>query len=543
MFIKIIIFLIILIIEIYSKKYTLIKNPKENNEYSPYIFNFTLYNDLVVYPSIFDTSSLYIVVYNENEIINDSQTKNLYDKEIIINNKTFKYKVAENELSKYYKGIIGLSNKVKYEGKNSYDFSRNDRFDEFEYNIYSYLRMLEKEDENIEKYINFIQNDEYQAEMIFGEIDSRFKNNKWSKCKCSEIYWGCQISSIKIGGNELYTPTSNSKEFGIISISDEYIIVPKEPGDKIITKYKKKIKDIFDIKCNITTEKDYLVHLTCDYFNYEYLPDLSFIMEGGVGIMAISVDLFKIVENHTLELKIKYYDNEKKGNNKWYLGEPVVKNYNFILNYTDKDDVYLIIIPASLNGFILIIVACVGGFFFLFIFITCIYCISNKNKSKRYRRKLSGNLDYNLWKNPNNSKDYLYNEINSINIKIQEDEDEEEKSEEDEKKEDNNDDNHIDNNNLNQNDNNNKNENEEDIKIGNGCINDSYIETSSLINNNNNNIDDNPNNGRPLRINSYKSNNNIDNIDNINVELSKYENDEDDDRKELYKKQKKPKNE
>ena len=67
-----------------------------------------------------------------------------------------------------------------------------------------------------------------------------------------------------------------------------------------------------------------------------------------------------------------------------------------------------------------------------------------------------------------------------------------------------------------------------------------------MINSNNN--DGFPNNGRAVRSNSYKKNNNINNIDNndnynVNVELSKYENDDDGDRKELYKKQKKSKNE
>ena len=535
MFIKIIIFLIILIIEIYSKKFILTKNPDENLDYSPYIFNFTLNNELIVYPSIFDTSSLYIIVHEENEILKNSKQLKYEDKTITINNKTFKYKTTKNITN--YNGIIGLANKEKDQVAVNND--------------YSYLHMLEAEEENITKFINFIQSDEYNAVMIFGDIDSRFNQSNWSKCKCSEIYWGCQISSVKIGGSELYTPTSGKEEFGIISISEEYIIAPKEPGDIIMTKYKNKIKDIFDIECITIQNNDYndskksMVHLSCDYFNYEYLPDLSFIMEGGVGIMAISIDLFKITKNHTLEFKI-IYNNETNDNSKWYLGEPVVKNYNFILNYTNKDNIELIIIPASLNGFILIIVACLGGFVFLLIFITCIYCINKNNQED--------NIVINKYNRYNNEK--IYQAINSIDLKIQEKEDEIKKNEENEKDINKYDrkiysvkiekDNFIQNNNINNIIINTNEEHDDDEII---TSKDNYMETSSLINNNDRNNN--------LRINENKNdndninNNNIDNSNKVNVELSinNYENDDnednedDEDEKDFYINQKKPKNE
>ena len=537
MFIKIIIFLIILIIEIYSKKFILTKNPDENIDYSPYIFNFTLNNELILYPSIFDTSRLYIIVYEENEILKNSKEKNsLVDKNITINNKTFKYKITTDINHKDYIGTIGLANKDK--DKYKYKEGSNDN-----YNDFSYLCMLEAEEENITKFINFIQSDEYNAVMIFGDIDSRFNQSNWSKCKCSEIYWGCQISSVKIGGSELYTPTSGMEELGIISISEEYIIAPKDPGDKIMTKYKNKIKDIFDIECINILKNESMVHLRCDYFNYEYLPDLSFIMEGGVGIMVISIDLFKIAENHTLEFKI-IYDNKTKDENKWYLGEPVVKNYNFILNYTDKDNIELIIIPASLNGFILIIVACLGGFVFLLIFITCIYCINKNNQED--------NIVINKYNRYNNEK--IYQAINSIDLKIQEKEDEIKKNEDNEKdinkyerkiysvkleK-----DNFIQNNNNINNIIINTNEEHDDEEII--TSKDNYMETSSLINNSDRNNN--------LRINENKNdndninNNNIDNSNKVNVELSinNYENDDnenDEDEKDFYINQKKPKNE
>ena len=49
-----------------------------------------------------------------------------------------------------------------------------------------------------------------------------------------------------------------------------------------------------------------MVNITCDYFNYEDLPDLYFAMKGGMGVMALSIDMFKILSNFKLELKLKY---------------------------------------------------------------------------------------------------------------------------------------------------------------------------------------------------------------------------------------------
>ena len=170
--------------------------------------------------------------------------------------------------------------------------------------------------------------------------------------------------------------------------------------------------------------------MRCDYFNYEDLPDLSFVMESGFSIMALSIDLFKILKNFTLEFKIKY-KNDSEDSNIWYLGEPVVKNYNFLLNYTDRSNVKLLIIPSSLNGFILIIVACVGGFLFLFIFLTIIYCVSKNDKKFAKRKSYFSNWNLGL-RNTNNS--FISHRNTYIKEKVEENSDEDEKSESSESK-------------------------------------------------------------------------------------------------------------
>ena len=418
---KNIIFLIYLIIEINSKKYILIKNSIEKYDFSPYTFDFTLNNQSIANQSIFDTTQTYILIQNNNE--NSNLSKNILlnnndkeDKNITINGKIFKYKTTNKLIDKGYNGIIGLSN---------IDLSKME--------VYSYLYMIEEEEKNIKRVISFVQTEEKQALMLFGDIDSRFNHSISRKCECSSIYWSCKISSIKVGENELYTP--ENREYGIFSISEEYIIAPKIPGVIIISEYKKIIEGSFGIVCNENENAvNKLVNLTCNYFNYEELPDLTFVMEDGFGIMAISIDLFKIIDNR-LEFKIKYKNNSDDNSNNWYLGEPVVKNYNLLLDYTNESSVNLIIIPASLNGFILIIVACVGGFLFLFVFLTCIYCLSKKDKSDNNNNKKRKSY-FSGWINRNKNSDNFFSAINSYNNyiseKIQENDDEDKNSEDEE---------------------------------------------------------------------------------------------------------------
>ena len=415
MFIIFSFYLLQLITKLYSKEIELKKLSNEKNEYNPYVFNFTLSdydnNDTIVkYPSIFDTTQLHILVKDENISETDEKTGTIY-----IKNNTPFYYLKKNKFDNYdkYYGIIGLSNKS--EPGNNYDKS---------YSYLTYLNITQNEENK--KYINFIQN-ENEALMIFGRKDSKFNNANSRMCKCKEQYWSCEISSIRIGVNDIvYT----SNELGIFSISEEYIIAPKNGGNKTLYYYKNKIKELFNVDCTLAEDKnDHLINLTCDkYFNYEDLPDLSFVMKSGITIMALSIDLFKILKDYKLVFKIKYRSTGEI--NKWYLGEPVVKNYNFLLNYTNEDDANLIIVPASLNGFILIIVACVGGFLFLFIFLTIIYCVSKNDKKNVKRRSYFSN-----WHFGKRNSDIFFSAKNSyIKEKVEENEEEDEKSESSESK-------------------------------------------------------------------------------------------------------------
>ena len=407
-------YLLLLIAKFNSKEFKLKKLSHENNEYNPYVFNFTLNNDTIIkYPSIFNTSQPYTLLYDENKTSDREEC-------IKIENNQFCYFKTDNsdEVKGYY-GIIGISN-IRKEAHQKYNKNHS---------YYSYLSSLEKEEENekVYDYINFVQSENDEAVMLFGSLHSHFKNSNSRTCQCGNKFWSCNVSSLKIGANEIYRTTSGN-DVAIFSISEEYIILPKYVGNITLDYYKNKIKQLFDVDCYLGN--DTLTNLTCvKYFNYEDLPDLSFVMKDGINILALSIDLFKILKNYSLVLKIKYSNSSEASD--WYLGEPVIKNYNFLLNYTKENDAYLFITPSSLNGFILIIVACVGGFLFLFIFLTIIYCVSKNDKKMEKRRSYFSN-----WHFGKKNSDIFFSAKNSdIQEKVEEKEEEEdEKSESSENK-------------------------------------------------------------------------------------------------------------
>ena len=359
------------------------KENSKNNEFNRYIFNLTLDNKLHIYPSYFNMCSFYIHNYDDLNNFPMFSKENVFN--ISINDQTFNYINTSTGLYNKTYTSVGIS-------KNLTNFKEFSDIEEYNKTYFCFLDMVAKEQEKHKSYkgsfISFIQKENDRAVMSFGELDSQFDTSLSHQCQSEYgYYFSCQVSSIKIGVNEIYSPSSARQEIAIFSISDEYIILPNKAGNETILYYNKKIKELFSVECkDESKENDEMINITCDYFNYEYLPDLYFEMKGGMGVMALSIDMFKLLSNFKMELKLKYRKKPEDININsylWILGEPVTKNYNFFVNYTDKEKPYLIIVPSSLNGFILILVATGGGFLFLFIFLIIVYCSAKKeNKLK-----------------------------------------------------------------------------------------------------------------------------------------------------------------
>jgi hypothetical protein len=384
-----ILFLSSLINRFISIEFFMKKKANGNNEFNPYTFQLPYDSQINNnnYSFIFDTSSYILWIGNQIIdtkdfiIIETIDGKKIKGNEICTSS-DFCWFETDKKMNEGYIGVIGISNKYRKVIFSNEDEKNDD-------NIYYYLDRINKNQE--ERYINFIQKDNNEATMIFGYCDDYFKKDNLRKCQCKKgdinntnIYWCCEISSLKMGEVDIYMPSAKNYEYGIFSISEEYIIAPKT-GINILKYYEKYIKDKYNINCTINNN-NILIELICEYFNYIELPDLYFIMKENIGIVAFSSDLFKKIDNNKLVFKIKVNYITKEY---WYIGEPIVKNYNLLLNYTSLKDAYLIIIPSNLKGFFIIIIAIIGGFIFLFIFIIIIFCIYKKDKLNKTKSFLS----------------------------------------------------------------------------------------------------------------------------------------------------------
>ena len=74
--------------------------------------------------------------------------------------------------------------------------------------------------------------------------------------------------------------------------------------------------------------------MTCKKMNFAELPDFTITLEGEISLIALSFDLFK--NRNETHAYFKILLNELDTKEYWYIGEPIVKNYNFLFDYTKE---------------------------------------------------------------------------------------------------------------------------------------------------------------------------------------------------------------
>ena len=377
-------FSIIIEIKCLNLNYTM-KKFSCNNSFCPYMLDFDFFFNGSNLPVFFDTTSFLHIKNESNIIYNDIEY-------ITIKNELIEGDVLKNKYLN--KNFTYININSKHIISSSVGIGMNDKNINLSNNYYNtYLEFLQLK--NVEKYIYFIQEDSSNAMMLFGEKIKDFNENNQPTCVCDKmknfnntnhIYWCCEISSIKVGGDIVqFSLTKDQKLYGVFAISEEYIIAPKTSGEEVLDYYLKKINDNYGEKTCEKKENDTKIsYLDCSYFNFPNLPNLYIKLNGEFVVMALSCDLFKEVgekdNKKQLFFKLIVNNNDNDSDLNWYLGEPIIKNYNFFLDYNDQKNIKISIMPNSLNGYLLIIVAVLGGFLFLIIFLAILYFLSKKEK-------------------------------------------------------------------------------------------------------------------------------------------------------------------
>lgn len=323
---------------------------------------------------------------------------------------------------------------------------------------YSYLDLINSELKNNEKYINYIQDSINTGKMIFGKKNDIFDEEKSHKeiksCSCispkdTEIeneflnFWNCKIDSFLVNSIKMpssYSTSINGDIFAIFAIEEEYIIAPKITGTEIINFYKDLIEDNYDTSCALEMFSNDIKIMQCKSFNFAELPDFNIILDGEIYLIALSFDLFK--EKNDTHVYFKILLNQANTREYWYLGDPIIKNYNLLFDYTTPGKESITIVQSDkYESMIIILFFCISSFitllFYIFLIILRLrkmnketYEIKDKDK-RRQSRKIK-----NIIKNQNDfeipKENITVENMNKINLltsdKIQERSDEDEES-------------------------------------------------------------------------------------------------------------------
>ena len=378
-----------------TKDFSLTRDEIENKENSEEIFSPYKFSSLIFGEGnyTFDTASFYS--WKNNRSINDIGT---YTDYINKKNENINGTMKVNELNlKYielnsgnYKDNYGaicipksIPERIKESYNSNYNINQSDNIK------YSYLDLVNTELNDDEKYINYIQDSINEGKITFGKKNDIFdseKNNKIIKtCSCvsppdteeeNEFlnFWNCKIDTFYVNNIKMpssYSISLNGEIYAIFAIDEEYIIAPNITGTEIINYYKKLIDNNYGVTCELQNFVNDTKIMLCKKFNFAELPDFNIILDGEIYLIALSFDLFKEKNDSHIYFKILLNgDNTKEY---WYLGDPIIKHYNLLFDYTQTGKETVTIVQSDkYESMIIILFFCVSSFITLLFYIVLI---------------------------------------------------------------------------------------------------------------------------------------------------------------------------
>jgi hypothetical protein len=122
--------------------------------------------------------------------------------------------------------------------------------------------------------------------------------------------------------------------------------------------------------------------MLCKSFNFAELPDFNIILDGEIYLIALSFDLFK--EKNDTHLYFKIILNEANTREYWYLGDPIIKNYNLLFDYTKTGNETITIVQSDKYESMVIILfflvsSVITLLFFVFLIVTRVKKINKEN--------------------------------------------------------------------------------------------------------------------------------------------------------------------
>lgn len=200
-----------------------------------------------------------------------------------------------------------------------------------EYNNFSYK----------EKIMSYYHINNSSSLVSFGEYDHEiFQDRKLNLMKCQSdtssediaLLWNCKI---KYTSHNTTLPANDKTTYAIFSTVMDKIYIPSS-YEKVLEQYFAKKKD----NCHLIIEEgNNLQTYTCvfdsDAANQIKKMDVfQIILENDIELFAFPFNLFTLVDNETLSFNIII--DTTLSQNLWYIGTPILKNFDYIFNYEDK---------------------------------------------------------------------------------------------------------------------------------------------------------------------------------------------------------------
>jgi hypothetical protein len=157
-------------------------------------------------------------------------------------------------------------------------------------------------------------------------------------------------------------------------------------------------------------------------------------------LIALSYDLFKNKDENHVYFKILL--NERNTKEYWYLGDPIIKNYNFLFDYNTPGEENITIVPSDkYESFSIIVTFCSASFIILLFFAFLIFAririsilSKEKNKIRTVRTKTTTRKIKKIIRSQNDfeipeGNIPIQNEMKNSNTLYSDDDNEEEQSE------------------------------------------------------------------------------------------------------------------
>ena len=404
-----------------SKKNKIVSEFEES--FSPFVFEFSL-GKFKGKTFAFDTACMVSWVKSKGEGENVTnyltiRNNNIsgYIEQTNITSNSFSYLSAiKYENITAYDGVLGL-------GMSYQDYKLNRELDEndvllgenegFISGKYSYMESLSLPSSL--RLISFTQSSDRTSGTLgigsfnasdFSLSDAKTCLPSLPKSKNSPFFlhlWNCAVAAFSANGAKIPMADATLSEiFAVFSTAEEFVLAPGRSGGDVLEFFYAEIKEGFGEICSVVnnslstsnslkqTYSNYKAML-CKLFDYNSLPDFKIELNGDIGLIATSDDLFKRINKTHIQFKILVSQNKDNSSSPdiWYLGDPFIKNYNFLLNFSSNTNASITLVPSSKFGLYLTVISTASGVLVLAVFIVIVCMISNEEEEDDKNREIS----------------------------------------------------------------------------------------------------------------------------------------------------------